>query len=68
MAVPKRKVSKARQWERRANPSIGVPPLVECSHCHGLQRAQLACPTCGYHAGRQAIAIKETAPPAEGAR
>ena len=68
MGVPKRKVSKARQGERRAHLAISVPPLVECAHCHELKRAHHACPTCGYHAGRQAIAIKDTAPPTEGAR
>ena len=29
MGVPKRKVSKARQGERRAHLAIGAPPLVE---------------------------------------
>ena len=67
MGVPKRKVSKANQGARRAHLAIGVPPLVECSHCHELKRAHHACPTCGYHGGRQAIAIKETTP-AEGQR
>ena len=40
MGVPKRKVSKARQGERRAHLAISAPPLVECDHCHELKRAQ----------------------------
>ena len=39
VGVPKRKVSKARQGERRAHLAISAPPLVECSHCHELKRA-----------------------------
>ena len=39
MGVPKRKVSKARQGERRAHLAISAAPLVECEHCHELHRA-----------------------------
>ncbi|HEX2220907.1 MAG TPA: 50S ribosomal protein L32 [Candidatus Limnocylindria bacterium] len=67
MGVPKRKVSKARQGERRAHLAIAPPPLVECPHCHELMRAHHACPTCGYYNGRQAIRI-ESATPGEGQR
>jgi large subunit ribosomal protein L32 len=67
VGVPKRKVSKARQGERRAHLSIAPPPLVECDHCHELKRAHHACPTCGYYNGREAIRI-ESAAPAEGQR
>ena len=56
MGVPKRKVSKARQGERRAHLAIGAPPLVECDHCHELKRAHHVCPTCGYYDGREAVA------------
>ena len=62
MGVPKRKVSKARQGERRAHLAISVPPLVGCEHCHELKRAHHACPTCGYYAGRQAIAVDDASP------
>ena len=47
MGVPKRKVSKARQGERRSHLAISAPPLVECSHCHELKLAHHVCPTCG---------------------
>lgn len=58
MGVPKRKVSKARQGERRAHLALSVPPLVECSHCHELKRAHHVCPTCGYYGGREAIQVE----------
>lgn len=67
MGVPKRRVSKARQGERRAHLAIDSPPLVECSHCHELKRSHHVCPTCGYYDGRQVIAI-QSATPAEGQR
>ena len=67
MGVPKRKVSKARQGERRAHLAIGAPPLVECDHCHELKRAHHVCPTCGYYNGREAVSV-ERATPGEGQR
>ena len=45
MAVPKRKMSKARRDSRRANWKLTVPGLVEC-------------PECGYYNGKQVI-VKE---------
>ena len=51
MGVPKRKVSKARQGERRSHLAISAPPLVECEHCHELKRAHHVCPTCGWYNG-----------------
>jgi large subunit ribosomal protein L32 len=67
VGVPKRKVSKARQGERRAHLAIGAPPLVECDHCHELKRAHHVCPTCGYYNGREAVSV-EPVTPSEGQR
>ena len=67
VGVPKRKVSKARQGERRAHLAISAPPLVECEHCHELKRAHHVCPTCGWYTGREAVTIEPVAP-AEGQR
>ena len=65
MGVPKRKVSKARQGERRAHLAISAPALVECDHCHELKRAHHVCPTCGYYDGREVLPV-ESSTPAEG--
>jgi large subunit ribosomal protein L32 len=65
VGVPKRKVSKARQGERRSHLAISAPPLVECEHCHELKRAHHVCPTCGWYNGREAVKI-EAVGPAEG--
>ena len=49
MAVPKRKVSKARRDKRRSSVwKLGAPTLVECPQCHVLKAPHKACPECGY--------------------
>ena len=49
MAVPKRKVSKARRDKRRSSVwKLGAPTLVECPQCHTLKAPHKACPECGY--------------------
>jgi large subunit ribosomal protein L32 len=58
MGVPKRKVSHARQGDRRAHQSLRTPDLVECDHCHATKRAHHVCPTCGTYDGREVVEIK----------
>ncbi len=49
MAVPKRKVSKARRDKRRSSVwKLGAPTLTECPQCHALKAPHKACPECGY--------------------
>ena len=55
MGVPKRRVSHARQGERRSHLAIGVPTLEECSHCHEMKLPHHVCPNCGYYQGRLAV-------------
>ena len=55
MAVPKRKMSKARRDSRRANWKLTVPGLVEC---HEMKMPHRVCPECGYYNGKQVI-VKE---------
>ena len=42
MGLPKRKVSHARQGDRRAHLALTAPSLVECSHCHARTRVSYA--------------------------
>ena len=58
MGVPKRRVSHARQGDRRAHLALELPSLEECSHCHQPKRSHRACPNCGYYGGRQVIQPK----------
>jgi large subunit ribosomal protein L32 len=59
MGVPKRRVSHARQGERRSHLAMRLPALDECPHCHEQKRQHHACPNCGYYDGRQAIDVKQ---------
>lgn len=56
MAVPKRRVSKARRDKRRSNVwKLDAPELVKCSQCGELKRPHRICPECGYYNGKQVI-------------
>ena len=59
MAVPKRKMSKARRDRRRANWKLSVPGMVECPQCHELKLSHRVCTECGYYDGKQVIAVAE---------
>ena len=56
MAVPKRKVSKARRDKRRANWKISAPELVKCTKCGAYKRPHRVCSKCGFYNGREVIA------------
>ncbi|MBE6903592.1 MAG: 50S ribosomal protein L32 [Ruminococcaceae bacterium] len=56
MAVPKRKVSKARRDKRRSNVwKLDAPNLVKCSHCSELIMPHKVCPACGYYDGKEVV-------------
>lgn len=60
MAVPKRRVSKARRDKRRSNVwRINAPELQKCPNCGEYKRTHRVCPSCGYYNGRQAIKVEE---------
>ncbi|MCC7491552.1 MAG: 50S ribosomal protein L32 [Fimbriimonadaceae bacterium] len=53
MAVPKRKVSKARHRKRHAHWKAGVVHTVRCKQCSRQHQPHAACPYCGYYKGRE---------------
>lgn len=53
MGVPKRRVSKQRKRQRRANLKIENPTLVFCPKCHQLKMSHRVCPSCGYYKTRE---------------
>ncbi|MBO8126709.1 MAG: 50S ribosomal protein L32 [Firmicutes bacterium] len=55
MANPKRKSSKARGAKRRTHWKVEAPNLVECPQCHEPKLPHMACPSCGYYAGRKVV-------------
>ncbi len=59
MAVPKRKVSKARRDKRRANWKLSVPGIVKCSKCGEFKLPHRVCPACGHYNGKEVVAKAE---------
>ncbi|MDQ4100379.1 MAG: 50S ribosomal protein L32 [Chloroflexota bacterium] len=59
MALPKQRVSRHRQGNRRRHHFLKPPQLVECRNCHQMRRSHHVCPSCGYYRGRQVIEIEE---------
>lgn len=58
MAVPKRKVSKARRDKRRsANWKLEAPGLVKCSKCGAYRLPHRVCQACGTYNGREVIKV-----------
>lgn len=59
MAVPKRRTSKARKRKRRTHFKAKAPTLNPCPKCGEPRRPHVACPNCGYYAGRKALEIRD---------
>ena len=56
MAVPKRKVSKARRDKRRSNVwKLPLPGMVKCPKCGEYNRAHRGCSACGYYKGEEIV-------------
>lgn len=60
MAVPARRVSKARRDKRRANTwTLTAPTLEKCPKCGELKRSHRLCSACGYYNGREAVKVED---------
>lgn len=60
MAVPKRKVSKARRDKRRSSHwKIDMPGMVKCPHCGEYVLSHRVCKVCGYYNGKQVKTVSE---------
>ena len=56
MAVPKRKVSSARQNKRRSNVwKMEAPALVKCPKCGEYKVPHRVCKACGFYDGRDVL-------------
>lgn len=58
--LPKRKLSRARQGDRRAHRMPAFPSLTLCPDCGNPKLPHRACPTCGTYAGRQVLPPRPT--------
>ena len=60
MAVPKRRVSKARRDKRRSNVwKMDAPQLMKCTQCGEYKRALRLCTACGYYNGKQVVVVEK---------
>lgn len=57
MAVPKRKVSKARRDKRRANWKLTIPGMVKCPQCQEYKLPHRVCMSCGSYDGKEVIKV-----------
>ncbi|MDH3754544.1 MAG: 50S ribosomal protein L32 [Acidimicrobiia bacterium] len=58
MAVPKKKMSKAKSRSRRASAwRLGTPARSGCPRCGSAKRPHRVCGSCGWYAGREAIEV-----------
>lgn len=58
MAVPKRKVSKARRDKRRSNVwKLEAPALSKCTNCGAWKMPHRVCPNCGFYRGRSVVKV-----------
>ncbi len=56
MAVPKRKVSKARRDKRRSNVwKLDLPELTKCPKCGAYVLTHRVCKACGTYNGKEII-------------
>lgn len=58
MAVPKRKVSKARRNSRRANWKLTAPNLSACPKCGELMMPHRACKACGTYKSKVVVEVE----------
>ena len=60
MAVPKKKVSRARRDKRRSSVwKLEAPSLSKCTQCGELKMPHRVCPVCGYYKGREVVKVEE---------
>ena len=52
-AVPKQRVTRAKQGMRRQHHKVKVPQLTTCTRCRELHVCHEVCPHCGYYNGHQ---------------
>jgi large subunit ribosomal protein L32 len=58
-ALPKQRISRHRQGNRRRHHALKPLALVSCRNCRAVKQAHHVCPNCGYYRGRQVVVIEE---------
>lgn len=57
MAVPSKKVSRAKRGMRRAHLRSGSAPLSQCPQCANLRRPHHVCPSCGHYDNEEIVVV-----------
>jgi large subunit ribosomal protein L32 len=58
-AVPKQRVTRAKQGMRRAIHAVKTRQLMTCPRCRELKVCHEVCPSCGYYNGNQVFEIED---------
>ena len=59
MAVPKKKVSKARRDKRRSNNwKLALPGMTTCPKCGKTVLSHRVCKACGYYGGKEVLKVE----------
>jgi len=62
VAVPKRRTSRAKRDQRRAqHDRVTAPNVISCPNCGDMMVAHRICPSCGQYKGRQIKQVDEEA-------
>ena len=57
MAVPKKKISRARRDMRRSHHALAADAHIECPNCGELVRPHHVCGACGYYKDREVVEV-----------
>lgn len=57
MAVPQNKISKSRTGQRRSHDFLVAANPNECANCGELKRPHHVCPSCGFYAAKEVVAM-----------
>jgi len=61
MALPKKKMSRARRHKRRGCLKIKTPVLTLCASCQKAIPGHIACPFCGHYKGKMILDLEKRA-------
>ena len=60
MALPKRRISRARGRKRRAHQALRRAGQTTCPQCNTVKRPHRVCPNCGHYRGREVVAMEQS--------
>ncbi|MBF0369202.1 MAG: 50S ribosomal protein L32 [Magnetococcales bacterium] len=59
MAVPKKKIAKAKTMSRRSHNALKAPSLSTCSNCQEPRMPHRVCPKCGWYNNREVVELED---------